>query len=263
MFRTVGDRPALWESLLPAEVLRLPGNWGGWTLYWMTRCSSRRSRRISTRCWDGRLRRRSAICGSCSSSSGTGWALRACAEVSDSISWRRFCRIPLDARVPHPTTLMKLTTHCGGSGGGRAERGAAGQGRRAQAAAHGAGAGRHDGDQRERGLPDRFGVAGPGGREDGADGAPGAGGGRRQPDPGAGPPPRCRAAGEADRRQAAGPHQAEPGRSNAGDRPRDRGAGGPSPDGSGRGRRGTAQRPPGPAQGADRQDAGTAAAGAG
>ena len=25
MFRTVGDRPSLWESLLPAEVLRLPG----------------------------------------------------------------------------------------------------------------------------------------------------------------------------------------------------------------------------------------------
>jgi IS5 family transposase len=36
-----------------------------------------------------------------------------CAEVSDSISWRRFCRIPLDATVPHPTTLMKLTTRCG------------------------------------------------------------------------------------------------------------------------------------------------------
>jgi transposase, IS5 family len=36
-----------------------------------------------------------------------------CAEVSDSISWRRFCRIPLDAMVPHPTTLMKLTTRCG------------------------------------------------------------------------------------------------------------------------------------------------------
>jgi IS5 family transposase len=36
-----------------------------------------------------------------------------CAEVSDSISWRRFCRIPLDGRVPHPTTLMKLTTRCG------------------------------------------------------------------------------------------------------------------------------------------------------
>jgi transposase, IS5 family len=38
---------------------------------------------------------------------------RLCAEVSDSISWRRFCRIPLDATVPHPTTLMKLTTRCG------------------------------------------------------------------------------------------------------------------------------------------------------
>ena len=36
-----------------------------------------------------------------------------CAEVSDSISWRRFCRIPLDAMVPHPTTLMKLTARCG------------------------------------------------------------------------------------------------------------------------------------------------------
>src|SRR4051812_33911963 len=36
-----------------------------------------------------------------------------CCEVSDSITWRRFCRIPLDGRVPHPTTLMKLTTRCG------------------------------------------------------------------------------------------------------------------------------------------------------
>src|SRR5690242_4924377 len=36
-----------------------------------------------------------------------------CAEVSDSISWRRFCRIGLDGRVPHPTALMKLTTRCG------------------------------------------------------------------------------------------------------------------------------------------------------
>jgi IS5 family transposase len=36
-----------------------------------------------------------------------------CREVSDSISWRRFCRIPLDDAVPHPTTLMKITTRCG------------------------------------------------------------------------------------------------------------------------------------------------------
>ncbi|GFG81705.1 transposase [Mycobacterium paragordonae] len=36
-----------------------------------------------------------------------------CREVGDSISWQRFCRIPFGTRVPHPTTLMKLTTRCG------------------------------------------------------------------------------------------------------------------------------------------------------
>lgn len=36
-----------------------------------------------------------------------------CREVTDSISWQRFCRIPLGTRVPHPTTLMKITTKCG------------------------------------------------------------------------------------------------------------------------------------------------------
>jgi IS5 family transposase len=36
-----------------------------------------------------------------------------CREVADSISWQRFCRIPLGIRVPHPTTLMKITTRCG------------------------------------------------------------------------------------------------------------------------------------------------------
>jgi transposase, IS5 family len=35
-----------------------------------------------------------------------------CREVSDSISWQRFCRIPLGSRVPHPTTLMKITSRC-------------------------------------------------------------------------------------------------------------------------------------------------------
>jgi IS5 family transposase len=31
-----------------------------------------------------------------------------CREVADSISWQRFCRIPLGGRVPHPSTLVKL-----------------------------------------------------------------------------------------------------------------------------------------------------------
>ena len=36
-----------------------------------------------------------------------------CKEVTDSLSWRRFARIRLDARAPHPTTLMKLTRRFG------------------------------------------------------------------------------------------------------------------------------------------------------
>jgi IS5 family transposase len=36
-----------------------------------------------------------------------------CAEVADSICWRRFCRIAFGAPVPHPTTLMKITSRCG------------------------------------------------------------------------------------------------------------------------------------------------------
>ena len=36
-----------------------------------------------------------------------------CREVADSISWQRFCRIPLGGRVPHPTTLVKLTHRLG------------------------------------------------------------------------------------------------------------------------------------------------------
>ena len=38
---------------------------------------------------------------------------RLCAEVVDSLAWRRFCRIPLGDRVPHPSTLEKITSRCG------------------------------------------------------------------------------------------------------------------------------------------------------
>lgn len=36
-----------------------------------------------------------------------------CAEASDSLTWRRFCRIRLGESAPHPSTLMKITTRCG------------------------------------------------------------------------------------------------------------------------------------------------------
>jgi IS5 family transposase len=37
-----------------------------------------------------------------------------CAEVTDSLSWRRFCRIGPYDKVPDPSTLMKITKRCGG-----------------------------------------------------------------------------------------------------------------------------------------------------
>ena len=36
-----------------------------------------------------------------------------CEEVSDSVSWRLFCRVPFGERVPHPSTLEKITSRCG------------------------------------------------------------------------------------------------------------------------------------------------------
>ncbi len=36
-----------------------------------------------------------------------------CREITDSLAWRRFCRIPLGEAVPHPTTIMKITSRCG------------------------------------------------------------------------------------------------------------------------------------------------------
>jgi IS5 family transposase len=36
-----------------------------------------------------------------------------CAEVADSLSWRRFCRIGPYDKVPGPSTLMKITKRCG------------------------------------------------------------------------------------------------------------------------------------------------------
>ena len=36
-----------------------------------------------------------------------------CREVADSLSWSRFCRVPLGCRVPRPSTLGKITSRCG------------------------------------------------------------------------------------------------------------------------------------------------------
>ena len=38
---------------------------------------------------------------------------RLCALVADSITWRRFCRIGLEASVPDESTIRKITRRCG------------------------------------------------------------------------------------------------------------------------------------------------------
>src|SRR3954453_7172894 len=43
---------------------------------------------------------------------GLGYG-RVCAEVGDSLSWRRFCRIGLEASVPDESTIRKITRRCG------------------------------------------------------------------------------------------------------------------------------------------------------
>jgi transposase, IS5 family len=114
MFRTVGDQPPLWESLLPPEVLRLPEQlarvdallddpafFAPFAPYFHP-VLGRPSTPVECYLRLMFLKFRYRL----------GYE-SLCAEVSDSISWRRFCRIPLDARVPHPTTLMKLTSRCG------------------------------------------------------------------------------------------------------------------------------------------------------
>src|ERR1700739_4955251 len=114
MFRTVGDRPPLWESLLPAEVLRLPAElarvdallddpvfFAPFAPYFHP-VLGRPCTPVECYLRLMFLKFRYRL----------GYE-SLCAEVADSISWRRFCRIGLDGKVPHPTTLMKLTTRCG------------------------------------------------------------------------------------------------------------------------------------------------------
>jgi IS5 family transposase len=159
-----------------------------------------------------------------------------CAEVSDSISWRRFCRIPLDGKVPHPTTLMKLTSRCG-------EAAVAGLNEALRAKAAGQKLLRT-----ARVRADTTVIP--------ANVAYPADSGLLAKAAGGGP------AGAPDRQQAAHPREARPGGKHPGDRPGDRGARGLSGEDCGGSRRGAAQRAPGGAEGAQRADARPAAAGA-
>jgi IS5 family transposase len=114
VFRTVGDQPSLWESVLPEELLQLPEE--------LVRVDAMLDDPVFfspfVPFFDPRMGRPSTPIETYLRLMFLKFRYRLgyeslCREVSDSITWRRFCRIPLDGSVPHPTTLMKLTTRCG------------------------------------------------------------------------------------------------------------------------------------------------------
>src|ERR1700739_2232036 len=114
VFLTLGDQCSVWESVLPEELRRLPEE--------LARVDALLDDPVFFAPFAPHFH---PVLGR--PSTPMEWYLRLmflkfrhrlgfetlCAEVSDSISWRRFCRIPLDGKVPHPTTLMKLTSRCG------------------------------------------------------------------------------------------------------------------------------------------------------
>ncbi|BAN31397.1 ISNCY family transposase [Mycobacterium avium subsp. hominissuis] len=115
VFKTVNDQPTLWDAILPSELLVLPAElarvdallddavfFAPFATYfdaWIGRPSIPMETYLRLMFLKFRYR--------------LGYE-SLCREVADSISWQRFCRIPFGTRVPHPTTLMKITTRCGG-----------------------------------------------------------------------------------------------------------------------------------------------------
>ena len=114
MFRTVSDQVSLWEAVLPPELLKLPDE--------LARVDALLDDPAFftpfVPFFDLRIGRPSTPMETYLRLMFLKFRYRLgyeslCREVSDSITWRRFCRIPLDGSVPHPTTLMKLSTRCG------------------------------------------------------------------------------------------------------------------------------------------------------
>jgi IS5 family transposase len=114
MLRTVADQPSLWDAILPEELRRLPVE--------LARIDALLDDPVFfapfVPFFDPRMGRPSTPMETYLRLMFLKFRYRLgfealCREVSDSITWRGFCRIGIDQPVPHPTTLMKLTTRCG------------------------------------------------------------------------------------------------------------------------------------------------------
>src|SRR5512134_3727355 len=114
MLRTVADQPTLWEAILPEELRRLPEQ--------LARVDALLDDPVLftpfVSFFDPRMGRPSTPMETYLRLMFLKFRYRLgfeslCREVSDSITWRRFCRIGLDQPVPHPTTLVKLVRRAG------------------------------------------------------------------------------------------------------------------------------------------------------
>lgn len=114
MLRTVSEQPTLWESILPVQCLGMPAE-----LAAVDRLlDDPRFFEPYRQFFHARLGRPSVPIETYLRLMFLKYRYRLgfeplCREVADSISWGRFCRIPLGGSTPHPTTLMKITTRCG------------------------------------------------------------------------------------------------------------------------------------------------------
>ena len=114
MLRETDPQVTLWDALLPEEAKRLPVELARVDAYldderfiapWRVLFSARLGRpSVPTETLLRLLYLKHRY--------GLGYETL-CREVADSLSWRRFCRIPLDRPVPHPTTLVKLVGRAG------------------------------------------------------------------------------------------------------------------------------------------------------
>jgi IS5 family transposase len=114
MFRAYGPGPSLWESLLPPEALRIPAE--------LVRVDELLDDPVFFApfrpFFDPDRGRRSIPMETFLRLMWLKYRYRLgfetlCREVTDSVSWRRFCRIPLDVSVPHHSTLKKIAKRCG------------------------------------------------------------------------------------------------------------------------------------------------------
>ena len=156
MLRTVSEQPTLWESILPEPVLRMPAE-----LEAVDRLlDDARFFEPYRRFFHATLGRPSVPIETYLRLMFLKYRYRLgfeplCREVADSISWSRFCRIPLGGRsasddVDEDHDPLRR------AGDQRAERGVVGPGGRGEGAQDESGAGGHDGRRSERRVSGRL-----------------------------------------------------------------------------------------------------------